>query len=146
MRTTAMDPHFTETRRPRWTIVAAALLALVTIAGADEPRDGSWWKTLGPRERALFVVGYFDGLAGGQRIAQGIGVDRQYCAGLKRLCGIDNDQVAAGLDQFYAADFRNLPIELNDAVMLVTMAAAGDSNEHLHALVDQLRRQATVGR
>jgi hypothetical protein len=119
------------------------LFPVLVSAVADEPRDGSWWKTMNQEQKHLYILGYFDGQAGAARLvqmSQGTKFALDYSNFEKRFEKLDNWQITSGVDQLYEADFRNLTISLADAVWLVSMAAMGEPTERIQAQLAELRK------
>jgi len=117
-------------------IVSLCAVALPSLAD-ERPRDGTWWQNLPASSKHVYILGYFDAASG----ASGI------CTSLAdmadRFTGVSNAEITAGLDQFYAADFRNLHIDVSNAALLTLLAATGEPSDKLRARLDLLRSRGT---
>lgn len=106
-------------------VIFAAVAA--TSAFADEFRGGIWWQHQTYLEKDAWVGGWFDGIAAGELIVGGINGtpkgDAPYNSVLINLLGVTSGEIIQGMDEFYAADFRNLPVGAGAAALLVVMYA-----------------------
>ena len=109
-----------------------ALLATSALAG--EWRDGTDWTHLRRADKDAWVAGWMDGLNTGTAYA--VGVNKL----LEHFKGMSIDEIRQGLDQFYAADYRNLPVMVGPAALLVAEYSRGglDSKEAV-AMIEKLR-------
>jgi hypothetical protein len=104
----------------------ACLCALPLMADDNTTRGftGLDWQQMPEPMRAAYVFGYFDGLA------------HQFPL---RHKFVTVGEVRIGLDQFYAADFRNVNVPMSDATHIVMLTAIGEAPEVIRAKLDELR-------
>lgn len=139
-------------------------LAFTLAAKSDNNRDGNWWNRLPRSQKMSYTIGFMDGqtyahlmytaalLHGmadpktgkydANRSATVKEVERYADANLK--LDFDNltaGQLVSGLDKIYS-DYRNMQIELSDAVLVVLRSIQGMSNDDMEKLLQLKRKSA----
>jgi len=77
----------------------------------------------------------------------GLDGDAAYHAVILRLNGMESEEIVQGMDQLYAADYRNLVIGMQDAALVVAMYARGLESADAVRMIAALRekyRAATI--
>ena len=132
------------------------VLALVWATGAQAQeamvRNGHWWQKLpGQEVKWAYLVGFFDGMGLGHRFSWWpLETDDKnsdcvphvidaYRGQIQRfLRNLDNRQLAAELDSFYAEP-KNKSVRLADAVWVVANKLAGTPQSKLDAIIEEYR-------
>src|SRR5437899_1260148 len=116
--------------------IALILLFIATTGFSDEQeRNGVWWAQFSQEQKYMWAVGWSDGLQASERIT-GKGSMK---AASDRFNNLTSCEIVTGIDQFYAADFRNLKIDVSDVALLSAMAATGLSNHQAMGMTLMLR-------
>lgn len=109
----------------RWLILPLIVASLLwTSTTASSPKSGHWWRTLSSDFRLGYVTGLLDGVSG-----------------FADLGRVDPQQLAVGLDHFYA-DPANRSIDSASAAWVVVDAMHGRSAAERAPVVEALRRGA----
>jgi hypothetical protein len=115
-------------------ILMAAFAPMGTRADSDR-RDGNWWRSLSPDQKAHYAVGFFDGTQLGrdfsvwqnpadkETLAKASDSFNEYFD--RYMKNVNSSQMTDGLDSLYT-DFRNRSIVIDRAVWLVLSQIAGD--------------------
>jgi hypothetical protein len=139
------------------------LIAVTSVAAAQEKTDGNWWRELTQPLKALYLAGYTDGHA--EAATSGVNdldimaltsnkkekVCAPYLAAVRgalagsSVGGIKLGTMADGLDSFYG-DYRNRSIRVAHAVPFVVRAIRGESDESLRPSIEAARKLATYER
>jgi hypothetical protein len=116
------------------------------LKGAE--RDGNGWRTLSNTEKTFFAAGLIDGIDFGAQLPiqaisdENCGIKaaesffRQHD---KYVVGVATSQVVDGMDAFYS-DFKNRKIPVRHAFAVILKQIAGDSNESISKLTENLRK------
>ena len=133
--------------------LCAALNSRAT-APTENRRDGNWWLLQDKVTKLDYVVGFFDGMDLGYEFSYfqfSHDPDKGACLisirdsygrySAKYLDEVTNNQLADGLDAFYA-DYRNRRIRVSDAVWLVVNGIAGTPQKELDEMIEQSRKNA----
>lgn len=105
------------------------LLCLVAItATASDVLDGAWWQHLSDPQKGFWAAGWMYGMYSREALVvqyDGRKEFKRHSDAATFLEGVQSDQVVRGLDQFYAADYRNLTVPLQISALLVAEYARG---------------------
>jgi hypothetical protein len=121
-------------------LAVLAIAMMCTAAFANPPRhdsapmtghDGTWWHSKGEPYRDGFLNGYRSGIA------------RTNGTGKSDYASIKNEQIIQGLDSFYK-DFRNINVQVEDAMGYVKDELSGKSDADLAAELQTLRKNAAA--
>jgi hypothetical protein len=137
------------------TFVLTLLAGLPFAVADDNRRDGNWWLNQPKTTRAIYAVGFFDGMDLGHVFSfwkyasdkksqqtwipltwESYGEYTQ-----KYLNNVTAGQLIEGLDSFYS-DYRNRRIRVSDAVWLVANSIAGTPEEQLNKMIESWRENA----
>jgi len=117
----------------------ALLILILFAASALAGRDGVLWTSLDETSRAIWATGWMDGLTTGETIADAAA----YKHALDQLGGVSAGEIQHGLDQFYGADYRNLPISMPDAAWLVARySRTGMDRREVLSEIEALREKS----
>lgn len=134
--------------------VAAVLLLRATAFGADNHRDGSWWRKQSELTKASYIVGVLDGVHLGHDFSTwGLVEDVSASDARQRtiesfekysklLSRVRVGQLDEGLDAFYT-DFRNRNIAVYRALWVVIRSITGTPQDEVDRLIENLRKSAT---
>jgi hypothetical protein len=124
--------------------------------GAENPRDGNYWRGLSRAEKDAYVVGVYDGTTLGANFAvwklqssrDGTDLDaiarcQDSATSYDKKYRLDttSGQIADGVDAFYE-DYRNRRIQIWGAVWLVMNAIAGTPKAELDKRIESWRRNS----
>ena len=123
-----------------------AFSATVFAAGNSDAlpdRDGKWWITITPLEKAIYTLGLMDGTEiGGALLSPTESAEMpDFALRSKQFFGqVNVKQLVDGMDHFYK-DFRNREIGTRDALVVVTWQIKGTRDDAwLEAFVRKLRQ------
>lgn len=142
----------------RLSVFLSLLLATVVclpILADDDRRDGNWWQNQPKTARAIYVIGFFDGMDLGHSFSYWKYskdkaslenwiplTQRSYTEYTQKyLNNVTAGQLSEGLDSFYS-DYRNRRIRVSAAVWLVANAIAGTSEAELNKMIESWRQHA----
>ncbi len=129
----------------------AMLVCLSVLAMGEDRRDGNFWRELNEDDRAMYIIGIYDGISIGHNFSYWGNVkDKQ---AFKKFLEVDtfneyfdkyltntrSDQVVDGLNELYT-DFRNRKIKIMDAVWLVLYQIAGASESEMASILKNYRK------
>ncbi len=133
-----------------------AMLMLSSLSwGVDNRRDGNWWLGQEKYARAMYAIGFFDGMDLGNNFSywkyingtkaqkacttQATDAYNEYKQ--KYFANVTAGQLSEGLDSFYA-DYKNRRILASSAVWLVTNGIAGMPEDKLNKLIESWRQNS----
>lgn len=145
-------------------ILFAMHFTFASIAYGAENRDGNWWNGLTVGQKLAYATGFLDGQtyaqwiiigaelqgmadpksgkfdAGRARTAKEVG---QYASNAFKqdFSNVTNGQLAAGLDKIYA-DYRNLRIDVTNAMIVVVRSIGGMSDDDIEKFLEKKRQSA----
>ena len=127
-------------------ILFVLLLSVTGYSQANERRDGNWWLKNPRPAKAVYVLGFFDGIQMGERAStyqlDKTSRDKTEQAHKaytdKYLAHVTDGQLVNGFDDFYK-DPQNRAIKVDEAAIVVLRQIAGDPRDVIKALTDTLR-------
>lgn len=131
------------------------LLASALSSAQDTRRDGNWWNQQPLVARAIYLIGFGDGLELGKNFSVWDLVDSKNtsCATkamqsfeqnkLRFLSHVKTDQVADGVTAFYS-DYRNRSILIHEAVWIVLNSIAGTPQTEINKMIENARRNVNI--
>lgn len=143
-------------------VISIFLGVLVNLTMADELRqDGNWWSNQEAGEKAVYVIGFLDGMAYeskiwdmGLMVAEGKDFDpvlNRYAAKAETFANnnfkrefahLTVGNIVDGLDKFYA-DYRNHRIEVSEAMVVVVRSMDGTPEDEISKLIEYKRKKAS---
>jgi hypothetical protein len=104
--------------------------------------NGQAWKTFNPLAKAVYVMGYCEGVGTATQMIPNVAVAQAtqeilMGTGLK----LNNGKTADALDRFFD-DPLNMPITLLDAIWIVVEQARGESPRKVDEDIRRFRKQA----
>jgi hypothetical protein len=116
------------------------LLFVTTALAEPTARDGLYWKQLTDQQKLGWIIGWFDGMVSGAE-------NCDQPAKLKPGTLIRETKAGTleqGMDQFYAADYRNLPIWNSSAALFILhysdKLGSVEATKKIEALRDQFTK------
>ena len=127
-------------------ILFVLVLSVTGYSQANERRDGNWWLKNPRPAKAVYVLGFFDGIQMGERAStyqlDKTSRDKTEQAHKaytdKYLAHVTDGQLVNGFDEFYK-DPQNRAIKVDEAAIAVLRQIAGDPPDVIKALTDTLR-------
>jgi hypothetical protein len=116
---------------------------ILFASAAAETRDGRWWLSLSPLEKATYTAGMMDGV----NVGEGISPEPElFTARAAELLANKNvKQLKDGIDHFYK-DFRNRSIPVYSAFWVVAMEINGVAATKIEEMIRALRRESATRR
>jgi hypothetical protein len=135
------------------------LLAVTSIASADEKHNGNWWVSQNPTARLFYLEGFVDGAS---QVFTAFAIHarakeeaapkacKEYIGDLEDTAkeggayfnGVSYGQLLDGLNSFYA-DYRNRLIRIPVGISLVVQSIRGEDEATLSQDVDAERKKAS---
>lgn len=125
-------------------------MGAASAGGVTRPRNGEWWRSLGPNDQRWFLTGMRDGFDMGFDFSHwGVKdessivptIAESFNKYIQKYTQVQLDPIVDGLDAFYA-DESNRAIRARDATWVVLRKIAGDPPEEVKTLIENLRRNA----
>ena len=116
------------------------LLFVATALAQPTNRDGIYWKQLTHQQKLGWIIGWIDGMRSGagtcdQPAKLEPGAEIRY---------LKAGTIEQGMDQFYAADYRNLPIWMSSAASFIfeysDKLGSTEATKKIEALRDEFTR------
>lgn len=113
-------------------LLLSVLLAVSALASEDLP-DGTDWGHMKRADKISWARGWVDGMNTGTAYAGKSDL-------VNKFSGMSIEEITKGMDQLYAADYRNTPILMGSAAFIVAQYSRGglDSTEAI-AMIQKMR-------
>jgi hypothetical protein len=146
------------------TTMLVMFFAFTCTANADSIRNGNWWTQIPPIQKMSYTIGFMDGQIYAQlmftaALLHGAGdpktgkfdanrmdvakeIERYTKVDFNRdFVNLTTGQLVAGLDKIYS-DYRNMRIEVSDAVLVVLRSIEGMPDDEIEKLLQNKRKAA----